>query len=103
MTVTVPDAKPPVGRRRGEQRHHDRAVDAAHAGVDVCLGRGADAAPPDRVGQRVALDADQFQGLPGRSAAGHLVAALEAGDQDGGGSGRVARHGDPRRRCHVAR
>ena len=83
--------------RRGEQRHDDGAVHSSTSGVDVCLGRRADTAPRDRVAERVALNADQFQGLPVRSAGRHLVAALQARDQDGGCSGRVARHGDPRR------
>jgi len=61
----------------------------------VCPGRGADAAPGDRVGQRAALQADEFQGLPGRCAGRHLVAALQARDQGGRCGGRVARHGDP--------
>ena len=62
--------------RRREQRHDDLLVDAPDAGVDVRLGRGADAAPGDRVGECVALKADEFQGLPGRCACGRLVAAL---------------------------
>ncbi len=70
--------------------------------MNVCLGRGADAAPGDRVAERVALKADEFQGLPDRGAGRHLVAALQAREQGGRCRGRVARHGDPRQRGHVA-
>ena len=48
--------------RRREQRHDDGAVHAANAGVDVRLGRRADAAPRDRVGQRVVVNTDEFRG-----------------------------------------
>src|SRR5436190_1040933 len=72
--------------RGGEERYRDRAVHADGTGVDVSVGRRADARPAERVADPVAVRTDEQGRVPVRVADRLgtrylLIAAQQAGER----------------------